>query len=495
MSIKSEYETYRYTDEICRLRAQSIVECRLPGSEIGGVLAVQATAMPTECVCADGEARYGGKLILSLIYEDGAGKICRAERGAEFFHKAEGKEITPACFGKPAFECENVTWRREGSGLYIAVVVSADIAVYGGKQMEYLLGGEDLVVKTEKTSVSKCVCVSGETEGEDEFDADRVGDILMHNETALVTRVNASAGQLTVEGELQVGICVLSDDESVCAYERLIPFSVQIPCEEAFGEVRAHARVRVKDVRLTASLDEEKGKGRVLLSYVLSADCFLYAKEELEVVKDAFSTVSKIETERVNGGGKYLTNVFKCTERVSGVASLSPSETGEYTLAAAVLPKAEIVCKKGERGAEAEGVVSARVLLKGAEGGYKACSLSLPFLFPLDTDGEILEAECLVCGLNVRRKRDGETEAEATLRLCVRVYEEKGWEYIAEVNEIEPLPENGAAVSVFIPRAGEDLWTVAKRLSRDPDELKKSNPKLEFPVKEGERIVVYRQIK
>ena len=87
MSVKAQYDTYRYTGEICRLQSQSIVECRLPGSEIGTILAVQAHAVPTECVCADGEVRYSGKLLLCIVYEDGNKKICRAERGAEFFHK------------------------------------------------------------------------------------------------------------------------------------------------------------------------------------------------------------------------------------------------------------------------------------------------------------------------------------------------------------------------------------------------------------------------
>jgi len=36
---------------------------------------------------------------------------------------------------------------------------------------------------------------------------------------------------------------------------------------------------------------------------------------------------------------------------------------------------------------------------------------------------------------------------------------------------------------------------VAKRLRREPNELMKSNPTLEFPVKDGERLFVYRQIK
>ena len=64
-----------------------------------------------------------------------------------------------------------------------------------------------------------------------------------------------------------------------------------------------------------------------------------------------------------------------------------------------------------------------------------------------------------------------------------------------EAIEGEKKEESKAAVSVYVPCAGEELWQVAKRLSRDPDELKRSNPALEFPVREGERIFVYRQIK
>jgi hypothetical protein len=145
--IKPQFETYRYVGEVCRLKSQSIVECRLPGSEINSILAVHAQAVPEEVVCQDGVAQYGGKVLLCVVYEDGNKKICRAERGAEFFHKAEGALITPSCFAKTSLTAENVTWRREGSGLYISVVVDAVITAYGAKQMEYLTGGEGIVVK------------------------------------------------------------------------------------------------------------------------------------------------------------------------------------------------------------------------------------------------------------------------------------------------------------------------------------------------------------
>lgn len=495
MSVKPRFETHRYVGEICRLRAQSVVECRLPGSEISAILAIRAQVVPTECSCADGEVRYGGRLLLSVVYEDGDKNICRAERGAEFYHKAEGREVAPSCFAKTALQAENTRWRREGSGLYISVVVGADVVVYGGKQTEYLTGGEGLITREEKIVVCRSVCVTGETEGEDEFESDYVGDILLHDERAIVHRVELNAGEVDVEGEIALNICALKEENALRSYERLIPFRIQVPCDEAFDSTSAGARVCVKSARLTVDTDEEKGKSKLVFTYCLSADCFVYGTEELTVAQDAFSTDCEIKLIKRNEGGRYLTKLIKCAERVNGIAALSPALDGEYVLQAAVLPRAEIALKKTERGVEAEGVVLADVLLCGADGSHRSAELSLPFVFPVEIDEELAEAECIVCGLNVRRKKNGETEAEATLKLCVKAYEEISWEYPSQIEEGEAITSDDGAFSVFIPRVGEGLWDLAKRLRCAPEEIEKSNPELQFPLGEGQRIFVYRQIK
>ena len=496
MSIKPQYETYRYTSEIARLKSQSIVECRLPGSEIGSILAVQACVSPNESVCADGEVRYSGKLTLCIVYEDGNRKVCRAERGAEFFHKSEGSVVSPACFAKVGFSADNVSYRREGSGLYISVIVGADIHVYGGKQMEYLVGGENVIAKKEPLTIRRSVCVSGEAEAEDEFETDYVGDILMHGENAVVTRVSVGAGQIDIEGELSLHVCVLKENDNVCTYERILPLRLQIPCEEAFGNVVASARICVKSAQLNAGVDEEKGKSKIVFSYALFADCFLYASDELMVASDAFSTQAQLGLKKSHDGGRYLTSLTKCTERVSGVAALSSGVESDCALVASVLPRAEIACRKTESGNfEAEGILTAEVLLRSADGGNRCATLSLPFAFPISVRAESVEADCMVCGLNVRRNRGGETEAEATLKICLRTYEKGEWTYILEAVEGEPMETSDAAISVFALRAGEELWDAAKRLGREPEELQKSNPELAFPVKDGQRIFVYRQIK
>ena len=495
MSIKPQYETYRYTGEVCRLHSQSMVECRLPGSEIGAVLAVQAVATPTESACTDGEVRYGGKLLVSIVYEDGERNVCRAERGVEFFHKAEGGAVSPACFAKVAFNTDNVFSRREGSGLYLSVVVDAESVVYGSKQVEYVNGGENVIVQKQPCQICKCVCVTGETDGEDTFETEYVGDVLMHTEKVVATHVRAVAGQIEIEGELALNVCVLKADNSLCSYERIIPVRMQMPSEEAFGDLQASAKVIVKSAQIDADVDEEKGKSSVRFTYALSADCYLHAKDSVTLTCDAFSPVAELAVEKVNDGGRYLTNSTKFTERVSGVCSVLAETDGEYVLVGALLPRGEMVCKKGENGFEAEGAVLAQLLFKGADGSYKTGAMTLPFVFPLEVSGDSAEADVLVCGLNVRRRKDGQTEAEATLKVCLQSYTQTQWSFVQAVEEGNARQEKDAAVSMYALYAGETLWDAAKRLQCDPDELMKNNPHLQFPVKDGENIFIYRQIK
>lgn len=494
MSIKPHFETYRYTTRICRANSQSIVECRLPGSEIAGVLAIHARAVPTECVCADGEVRYNGKLFLSVVYEDADRKVCRAERGAEFSHRAEDPAVTPACFASAEFTADNVSYRREGSGLYISVIVGAAIDVYGTVQAEYLTGGEGIVVRRKGQPIVKTACVSGETETDDEFSADYIGDILLHSESIYIGRVGVEAGQVCIDGEVALNICAQKGDMSLCSYERAVPFRIELPCDEAMPGQTASARVYVKSAVLSADADEEKGKCRIHAGIILGANCEVYIKDELPACEDAFSPSCELNCVRERRSGRYLSEIVTFTERLNGRASLSRPIDFSVSLQAAAMPRAEISCKRGENGNEAEGAIFADVILCDADGGHRSAELSLPFLFPLKYDGDCAaEARASVCGLNVRQRQEGEAEAEATLKVTLFLYRETEADYVSSAEEGEEYRESDCAVSVFIPRAGDGLWEIAKQLRRTPEEVEKSNPELKFPVGEGERIIVWRR--
>jgi len=344
--------------------------------------------------------------------------------------------------------------------------------------------------------VVKLLSVAGESEREDEFETDYVGDILLHSENAIVTQAVADAGQIEIEGEMNLNICVLKSDESLCAYERLIPFKMQVPCEDAFGDLPVSVNVRVKSAHLTAGTDEEKGKSKIVLSSVLSADCVLYQKDELPVLADAYSPVCETSLKREKVGGRCLTSLQKCVERIGGTAILSEEIEEGYVLQAAVLPRVELSCRKNERGeTEAEGIAQAEVLFASADGTHKKATLSLPFAFPVHADEEEkTDGEALLYGLNVKRKKNGEIEAEGSLKAVFRHYAESSSSYVSEVEEGAIIEENHSGISIFLPRAGEDLWQVAKRLRCTPEELTRSNPDLKFPIENGERILVYRRL-
>ncbi|MBO7159941.1 MAG: hypothetical protein J6V62_00700, partial [Paludibacteraceae bacterium] len=63
-------------------------------------------------------------------------------------------------------------------------------------------------------------------EGEDEFETEYVGDIVLHSENAMVTRVSANAGQIEVEGELALQLCAMNNNKKlrifVCLMNRCV---------------------------------------------------------------------------------------------------------------------------------------------------------------------------------------------------------------------------------------------------------------------------------
>ena len=92
--MKANYQSVNTYGELCKAVGQSIVECRLNGADVSSVLAAEPRVSLEQATCDNGEVRYGGKLAVSFLYESMDGELCRAERGAEFFHKAENPMVS-----------------------------------------------------------------------------------------------------------------------------------------------------------------------------------------------------------------------------------------------------------------------------------------------------------------------------------------------------------------------------------------------------------------
>lgn len=479
-------QTFRGYGKTKEITAQTAVECRF-GGEVETVLTAHAHAVLTGADAGNGEVRYYGKAHFSIVYEDAEKHVCRAEKGVEFSAAAKDESVYPALTAKAVVAVENVSARREGASVFLTALLGTDISLYGEESFDYLSGG-DIVMKRAAVKVLSAHLCGGAAEAEDEFETEPLGDILQHSETVSVTDVVCETGLVKAEGEINLGVLALKQDNSLTSFERLVPFRVEIPCDAASFGCDAEVRVSVADVSIHA--EEEDGKCNIYARFTLVSEGCVYEETALDGVLDAFSTECETELAYFDGAFCGAGEFKRVTERVSGKAILAGSVNFADTLEAVTLQRSEAELVTTPEGKRAEGVANATLLVK-TEGDYRAVEISLPFSVAVEAGDA--EAHVMVCGMSARQKQEGEIDAEATVKILLREKKQYTVRLVSGVKEGEKFKESDSAISVYIPKAGDGLWELAKRLKKAPEDVEMSNPDIEFPVKEGQRVIIYRK--
>ena len=384
MPAQPQFETYSYTARGPLLSAQSIVECRLADWADNAVLAVCPAVLPVGAECASGEVRYSGKLFFSAVAAAADGTLIAAERGVEFSHRTPCEEAVPAATARVRLRVDKVETRREGRSCILSAIVTAEICLFVPSQLQYLAGGEGVVCDFAPVRIGKSEFCSGTFSLEEEFDTDYVGDILLHSEQVVPTRVAACAGYLDVSGEILLNVLGKREGENEpVSYERQIPFRAEIPCEGAESGMPCRVQVRAEEVSLTASCDEEKDRCRILAAVTASVSGEVLRADELQMARDAFAPGFGCRLERARIACREPACSFTAAERVSGEAAVVEGELGkEDSLSAAALAEAECTAACGEGELSVEGAVRASLFCKGEEGMPKCVRIALPFAFP-----------------------------------------------------------------------------------------------------------------
>lgn len=498
MSLTPVYEKYGCTQRGEEVRAQSIVECRLSDWSENRLLAVSPRVLLSGAEVLSGEIRYGGKLYFSIVAAAPDGTLIGAERGAEFSHKANCASAAPAQTADVELIVEKTDVRYEGRSVILSAIVTATIRLNVPVQLQYLTGGEGIVCDFRPVRIRKEYICSGTAALEEEFDTDYVGDVLLHSEQVCLTRVSCSAGSLDVSGEVNLGIFAKREGENEpVSYERLIPFRAEIACDEASAGMSCRARVNISSIQISCSCDEEKNRCRILAQIELEIRGTVSRREEVLMAADAFSPGYSYELKRSNMESEEAVCAFTAAERVSGTAAVGGEVDFSCILQSAALCNAQIGATVSEGEIMAEGVLSALVFYKDAEGAERTVPVSLPFAFPVRCDraraGDTARISALCCGVSVRQKKEGELEAEGALKLYVTLFSGEKYTYVSEFICKDAEPENECAVSVYVPAAGDTLWETAKKLGKTPEQVQSANPGLSFPLSGGERILVYRK--
>lgn len=475
-----------------RIESQSVVECRFPqSSDITEIIAVYPQVSVVSCEVSSGRVNYSGKLVLTIVYCDEGGKLCRMQKGAEFSHFSDDDCLAPAQNGVCTLVCDKTTVKREGSSFVIAAIISAEICVYARSERTYINGAEGAFIRTETVSFASVVTFTGESEVEDDFDADGVVDVLIPCAKAVVLSSVCGTGEIQTSGEIYLSLFAMREHNPVCL-ERVIPFKCTVPCDDAAAGRRASTRAEITDLNVTANVNEDRGKCQINFVCNLSLNGWFADEHGEEAAVDAFSDTNEVNLTFAEESMPRCIDVKVYTERVSGLAATKSKLGYDCKFLAAALPSAE--CSYNYENGCVEGAVNT-VLIYEQGGELKSTEVNLPFSVVLNgvaESGQKVFKDVAVCGVSVRLKAEGEAEAEATLKISACVCEENTIRYLTQAEEGGEIEVNDCAVSVFLPSAGDGLWEIAKKLKKSPSEVSACNAELTFPLTGKERIVVYR---
>lgn len=484
MSLETQYQSGSFSRRIAVLKSQSIVEIKFSGQDVGEVTAVYPQVSLQACETDSGRATFSGRLICTLIYADADGNLCRVQKGAEFSHYIDDERLAPMQQSNCKLTCDKTQVKREGSSYVASVVVGAEMEIYASSNRSILTSCEGAILKTENAKLFSAVKFSGESEVEDDFDCN-AEDVLIPAAEVVVTDCGCRAGVVEISGEIYLSILAVRESKPV-SLERIVPFKSEIACEDAVLERKAFCRAEIKDLNVTAKVNEEKGKCGVELVATLAFSGTYYEDEDCTVICDAFSPSCDVKLSFAEEQIQTINEYKVFSERVHGACATKAKLDFACNFLAAILPKAEYT----RSGNTLEGCVLSTLIFEQS-GEIRSTEVSLPFTLtlPAANAGEVTIA---VCGLNLRQRTEGECEAEAVLKVAFADVENHDVKYLTNVEEGEGIAVNDSALSVYIPAAGDSLWDTAKKLRASPETIESTNPELKFPLTGEERILVYR---
>ena len=493
MSFNPVFQTDVYKRQFAEISAQSIVECKfLQVDDVGEIIAVYPQISTSQCEVSSGRINYSGRLVCTLVYVDDSGKFCRVQKGVEFSHYADDENFAPSHTAICTLKCQKTTVKREGSAIVVSAVACADLLVFANAERTLISGAEGVVCKTENVSLSSAKTFFGESEVEDELDLEGVADVLVPTASAHISRVECASGEIKIEGELHLSVLAIRG-ESPVSFEKTVPYKALIPSDSGYVLQNALSFVEVKDLSVTANVNEEVAKCQLSVVAVLGFSGVFYEQREVPVAVDAFSVNYALNLNFAEDTEYKVEAVKTFTERIFGICATKSKLDYTCAFKATALPAVEYFYNK--ENCMLEGVISS-LLIYEQNGEERSTEVSLPFAINLSNLGltgqDKAQINVAVSGVSVRRKNQDECEAEAVLKIYLCAVKCNSCRYISQLTQGEAINCNQNAISVFIPKRGESLWDVAKKLKMSPQDVTKLNADLTFPLTGKERIVIYR---
>lgn len=467
------------------------VECGSDIScEVRDILSLHSSCVQTGAECKENEIFFSGRVIFNAVYSL-EGEIKRKELGVDFSDTVKA-ECNSSDKVKVTFSVDSVSCEKQDR-IKITAQITATTVVEKNDTKGVLVGGEDYLINKKSVTVNEEKVVQPKTFTlDDEFETTQIKNVLSSWATARITACQCGISSVICDGEIILTLALLPIDEKsdIVKECRVIPFRLELEADGTSVDDVGCAEVSVTKTALKVFVDEDKGKSTITSQLSLSLSANAYSRKEFVYADDLFSLKNelgiakeKIEYEKVIKGDVLC-------EKVRGKAFCDVPENARL-----------ITCIDDRVYNLTRGKEKNQVTLDGILSGYCLFSVDgqvisklaeMPFSVSLNCEDEFEVTSYLTKGINARL-RNGEVEFEIEVAISYKTFTTESFCAVTAAEEKEELPKNEYAFSVYIPEKNDGLWEICKALKVSPETVTEQND-LTFPLKENQKIIVYRRI-
>ncbi len=455
------------------------------------ILAVSSSVKVTSTECVAGEVRVSGKVNYNVIYLSTDGSIDCAMTSKDFLEKIIDKGITPLSIVLVNAIKEDTEWYGVDVTRLKTTVVLKGYYIRSIEincaDCETGLYTYDVDVDVETSNIIPTTTKEVSKEVEIVGGIDRV---MCQTARANVKTTATANGIVYVEGDVTAAV-IYSRDNKLYTETVVIPFNTELSSIEVKEDSLVSVYGDVSYVNVI--LDGDTG---ILVESTVSIKGIVTNLEKVTLLKDAYAIDKEIKLIEQ----EYCVSYTCCRESLSDKISTDVrlTEKGARAIAVTTQPSVSglsVSIVDGEL--VAEGVVNARVIYLDEEGVPYSTLIEAPFQLRggrACAMAKVLAERAEIISYSSRIRMSDEIEFSANLLITVEGQQDETLTCITSYDVLGDVQDDEVAISLYIAKEGESLFSVAKALRTTEERILSENPDLKLPLEEGTQIIIYQEL-
>lgn len=487
-------------------KATATVECNIDSQAKGGVgklLSVSSSVKSASVDKSGDSAKVSATLNCKVVFLNKAGEY------DSFDYLCDFSAMVNCADSNMPLQNFNHLWAVCGVmdidssvvGDLIKTQSVVDISVFGVFSTECVCMtemAEQMACKRQNiTTQSLLLCPSKVFEMEEAFETGcTVEKILFYDASVIITNAKASEGKCMVSGNVCGNIVYLSEG-IVTSKSFNTPFSEDIMVEGLFDSDKLEFGGRLADCKIV--LTGLEGDNVILLQLQVALHGLAFRQEKQEIIVDIFSPHYHLDVEMCDCNFNIFEKSYSLFDKIVGSAKINDDMIAAAKIITTTLSHNMVAnAYFDDNKFVVEGALACNVVYQDVEGGVQSILIELPYSLQfdevMDCFNRKITAFAVVDGLFAKLKRDREFEVTANMCISLSTAAETREKCVKEVVVGEKKMANCFGIVVYICKAGDDLWEVAKAIGADMQSIKAQNPELDDGDLAGKKVMYYRKL-